>query len=67
VKGSKDKTKNECKAGETVASKGMCKGDCSSEDASTCCQKKNTTATTDAVSTGMASVVGLLVLISTAF
>merc|ERR1711988_282322 len=61
VKGASSKEPNECKAKETVATKGMCKGDCSSDDASTCCLKQNTTATTDATSSGLASVVGLLI------
>lgn len=63
VKGGTGKEPNQCKAGETVASKGMCKGDCSSDDASTCCTKANTTATTDAQSSGLAALVGGLVLI----
>jgi hypothetical protein len=66
IKGASTKEPNECKAKETVATKGMCKGDCSSDDASSCCLKANTTATTDASSAGLASVVGLLVLLSTA-
>merc|ERR1711976_431781 len=55
VKGGTGKEANECKDGETVASKGMCKGDCSSDDASTCCLKSNSTATTDAQSSGLAA------------
>merc|ERR1712023_198184 len=56
------KEPNECKKGEIVASKGMCKGDCSSDDAATCCQKANdSSATTDAKSFGLASVVAGLV------
>merc|ERR1712224_406991 len=60
------KQKLECKAKETVASKGMCKGDCSDGDASVCCLKGNVSATTDATSSGLASLVGLLILLSTA-
>merc|ERR1711998_482645 len=57
--------KLECKAQETVSSKGMCKGDCSEDDAKTCCLKANsTTATTDATSVGLAASVGMLILLS---
>merc|ERR1711907_805559 len=66
VKGAKTKEANECKAKETVATKGMCKGDCSADDAATCCLKQNASATTDATSSGLASVVGLLILMSAA-
>merc|ERR1711966_494467 len=62
VKGSSGKEANQCKAGETVVTKKMCKGDCSSDDASTCCQKANKTATTDAQSCGLASLVAGLIL-----
>jgi len=66
VKGGSGKEANECKAKETVASKAMCAGDCSSDDAKTCCLKENITATTDAHSAGLASVVGILLVLSTA-
>jgi hypothetical protein len=67
AKGATSKEANECLAKETVASKGMCKGDCSSDDKTTCCLKENkSTATTDAHSTGLASVVAMLLLLSTA-
>merc|ERR1711907_665940 len=63
------KEPNECEAKETVATKAMCDGDCSSDDKKTCCLKENKTqgTTTDAHSTGLASVVAmLLLLLSTA-
>merc|ERR1712146_121846 len=64
AKGAKD-AKLECKAQETVSSKGMCKGDCSEDDAKTCCLKANsTTATTDATSLGPAAGVAMLVILS---
>lgn len=67
VKGGTGKEPNECLAKETVASKAHCKGDCSSDDKDTCCLKENkSTATTDAHTTGLASVVAMLLLLSTA-
>jgi hypothetical protein len=44
----------------------MCVGDCSGDDAKTCCLKENITATTDAHSAGLASLVGMLLVLSTA-
>jgi hypothetical protein len=66
VKGSSGKEANECKSGEIVSTKDECKGDCSSDDASTCCKKANKTATTDAKSSGLASLVAGLVLMAAA-
>jgi hypothetical protein len=61
------KEPNECAKNEIVSSKGICKGDCSSDDASTCCLKaNNTSATTDANSAGLAAGVGMLLLLSAA-
>merc|ERR1712100_577693 len=67
IKGGSGKEPNECPSdgkGYTVGSKAMCAGDCSSDDVKTCCLVNNgTTATTDAHSAGLASVVGMLLVL----
>lgn len=67
VNGGTGKEPFECKKGEVVASKGVCNGDCSSDDAKTCCMAaNNSSATTDASSVGLAATVASLVVLSAA-
>lgn len=56
-----------CAEGELVSSKAKCDGDCSTDDAETCCLKaNNSTATTDANGFGLAAAVGMLVILCAA-
>merc|ERR1711907_332284 len=62
------KQPNTCAKGEIVSSTKFCKGGCKTpdtEDKKACCTKAvNATATTDASSTGLGAVIGVLILMS---
>merc|ERR1711907_929002 len=60
----KETTKLECKTGQVISSKGMCKGACKTDDATTCCSGGNGSSTTDANSVGLATAAAILVVLS---